>query len=231
FVLAGRQRGDAIASQIIGRTLASHAGFHVGDGQLRARHRGARGIGDQPSHVRCRGGWPKRHQRGQRKQKDDARCIPGKHSYHVDGHQYNIARHTGRYDLEMIRRAALAALMASLYAISAQTPANVLVVVNQSSEISRRIADYYTKKRAIPAENFCRLHVTDTEEIDWSTYSNQIEEPIAACLKQGKRQESILYVVTTLGVPLRVRGNGENQATETCAVDSELTLLYAKMRG
>src|SRR5581483_2624117 len=93
------------------------------------------------------------------------------------------------------------------------------------------IADYYTKKRAIPAENICRLHVTDTEEIDWSTYSNQIEEPIAACLKQGKRQESILYVVTTLGVPLRVRGNGENQATETCAVDSELTLLYAKMRG
>ena len=131
----------------------------------------------------------------------------------------------------MTRRVCLLALVVPAAASFAQTPENVLVVVNQSSEISRRIVDYYTRKRAIPAANVCRLHVTEAEEIDWVVYEKQIEEPVAACLKQGRMEDRILYIVTTLGVPLRVRGAGEGMATEISAVDSELTLLYAKMRG
>src|SRR5436190_2833539 len=112
-----------------------------------------------------------------------------------------------------------------------QTSANVLLVVNQSSEISRHIADYYGQKRAVPAANVCRLHVTDAEEIDWTAYEKQIEAPVAACLKEGGQEEKILYFVTTQGVPLRVHGGGSGLNSETCAVDSELTLLYAKMHG
>jgi uncharacterized protein (TIGR03790 family) len=113
----------------------------------------------------------------------------------------------------------------------AQTSANVLLVINQSSEVSRRIGEYYLKQRAIPTANVCRLRMADAEEIDWTTYESQIEQPIAAFLKRGKLEEQILYIVTTLAVPLRVRGNGSGQTTETAAVDSELTLLYSKMRG
>ena len=124
-----------------------------------------------------------------------------------------------------------AGLLLAAGAALAQTPANVLVVVNQSSEVSRRIGEYYMHRRAIPAANLCRLQVTDAEEIDWSTYESKIEQPVAACLKRGKLEEQILYIATTLGVPLRVAGGGSGQMSETAAVDSELTLLYAKMRG
>jgi uncharacterized protein (TIGR03790 family) len=37
--------------------------------------------------------------------------------------------------------------------------------------------------------------------------------------------------VTTLGVPLRIRGSGDRFENTGAAVDSELTLLYAKMSG
>lgn len=131
----------------------------------------------------------------------------------------------------MMCRACLLALLVPAAATFAQTPENVLVVVNQSSEISRRIGDYYSRQRAIPAANLCRLRVTEAEEIDWAVYEKQIEAPVAACLKQGKMAERILYIVTTLGVPLRVQGEGNGMMTEICAVDSELTLLYAKMHG
>jgi uncharacterized protein (TIGR03790 family) len=127
-------------------------------------------------------------------------------------------------------RACLLALLPAAAAL-AQTPANVLLVVNQASEISRHIADYYTRQRAIPAANLCRLRVTDVEEIDWAVYEKQIENAVAAFLKQGKMEDRILYIVTTLGVPLRVRGAGDGMTTEMCAVDSELALLYAKMHG
>jgi uncharacterized protein (TIGR03790 family) len=122
-------------------------------------------------------------------------------------------------------------LLAAALPACSQTPANVLLVVNQSSEVSRHIGEYYAQRRSIPPANRCRLHVTDAEEIDWPTYESQIEQPIGAFLKHGKLQEQILYIVTTLGVPLRVAGNGSGQTTEIAAVDSELTLLYAKMKG
>jgi uncharacterized protein (TIGR03790 family) len=141
------------------------------------------------------------------------------------------ARAGAAYNEEVMPRARLLALLIPVAAGLAQTSANVLLVVNQSSEVSRRIGEYYARKRAIPAANVCRLRTTEAEEIDWPVYETQIEQGVAACLKQQKLEEKILYIVTTLGVPLRVKGEGSGQTTETCAVDSELTLLYAGMHG
>jgi len=42
----------------------------------------------------------------------------------------------------------------------------------------------------------------------------------------------VLYIVTTLGVPLRVDGSGGSLFTsEHSSVDSELALLYSKLKG
>ncbi len=41
----------------------------------------------------------------------------------------------------------------------------------------------------------------------------------------------MLYIVTTLGVPLKIDGNGTPQNTERASVDSELALLYGKLKG
>jgi uncharacterized protein (TIGR03790 family) len=121
-------------------------------------------------------------------------------------------------------------LLATLPAL-AQTSVNVLVVVNDSSLFSRRIAAYYVQKRSIPLANVCHLKAAIDEEISREVYDKSIEQPIAACLSAHGLQQAILYIVTTLGLPLRVAGSGVQLDTTICAVDSELTLLYSKMRG
>ena len=114
----------------------------------------------------------------------------------------------------------------------AQDGSTVLLVVNRGSNLSRRIADYYISRRGIPLANVCKLDIRpEVEEISWENYVAQVERPIAHCLAKSRLQEQILYIVTTAGVPLKVPGNHPGEGSEACAVDSELTLLYSKMKG
>ena len=123
-------------------------------------------------------------------------------------------------------------LLAGYSTLLAQSGENVLLVVNRAAPLSRRIADYYIHKRGIPLKNVCKLDILEEdEEISWDTYVEEVERPIARCLTKADLREQVLYIVTTMGVPLKVRGPGTGLAAEYCAVDSELTLLYSKMKG
>lgn len=122
-------------------------------------------------------------------------------------------------------------LLAIAQAAAAQSSESVLLVVNGNSAASRQIADYYRARRAIPARNICHLATVSDEEITWETYERQIERPIGECLKKAGLQEKVLYIVTTLGLPLKVDGLGSGMAAEHASVDSELTLLYGKLKG
>lgn len=116
--------------------------------------------------------------------------------------------------------------------LTAQTGANVLLAVNRKSPLSGQVANYYAQRRAVPTANVCSLNTTTDEEIDWNTYQDQIERPIGACLTTAGLQEKVLYIVLTAGVPLKIRGNGTTLAdAEQASVDSELTLLYGKLKG
>jgi uncharacterized protein (TIGR03790 family) len=121
--------------------------------------------------------------------------------------------------------------LAAAASLAAQTGENVLLVVNGNDAASREIAEYYRPRRSIPVKNVCTLSTTSNEEIDWATYEQQVETPIAACLKKNSLQEKVLYIVTTLGVPLKVKGAGSGVTAEYGAVDSELALLYDKLKG
>ena len=68
---------------------------------------------------------------------------------------------------------------------------------------SREIAEYYRPRRSIPVQNVCTLRTTSEEEIDWSTYEQQIERPIADCLRKNGLQETTLYIVTTERIYIR----------------------------
>lgn len=114
--------------------------------------------------------------------------------------------------------------------VLAQPPNTVLVVVNQSSPLSRRIGEYYAEHRRIPASNICRLNATTTEEISRSEFDEQISKPIQSYLRGHNLTEKVLYMVTTDGVPLKIRGN-TGLLGEAASVDSELTLLYSDMHG
>jgi uncharacterized protein (TIGR03790 family) len=115
--------------------------------------------------------------------------------------------------------------------LHAQSGENVLLVVNKTQTISRQIADYYRPRRSVPLKNVCTLSATGQEEITWEIYQDQIENPIADCLKKAGLVEKVYYIVTTMGVPLKVDGAGSGQMSEHASVDSELALLYAKLKG
>jgi uncharacterized protein (TIGR03790 family) len=115
--------------------------------------------------------------------------------------------------------------------VHAQSGIEVLVVMNDVSPASRRIAEYYAGKRAVPVQNLCRIRTAAVESVNWTTYEQEIERPVAACLSSLKDAPPIKYMATTLGVPMRVLGAGAGLEAEGASVDSELSLLYAKMRG
>lgn len=109
-------------------------------------------------------------------------------------------------------------------------PENVLVVINDASARSRTIGEYYVRQRAIPLQNICHLRVSTDETIPRTIYDTKIAAPVAAFLRAGGLTETVLYIVTTQGVPLRIAGS-QGAGGEGASVDSELTLLYQQIHG
>jgi uncharacterized protein (TIGR03790 family) len=132
----------------------------------------------------------------------------------------------------MNRTSLLAAcLLISLPAAGvAQTGANVLVVVNEASPDSGRIAEHYAKVRGVPADQVVRIKVDVADEIERPVFDAQIQSPIAIWLRQHSAQDRILYIVLTKGIPLRIKGTPGRNGT-VASVDSELTLLYKRLLG
>jgi uncharacterized protein (TIGR03790 family) len=122
-------------------------------------------------------------------------------------------------------------LFAVVFSLDAQNGENVLVVVNRNDATSLRIGEYYQSRRSVPAQNICRIETVTDEDISWKIYESEIEQPIGECLKNAGLREKVLYIVTTLGVPLKMTGGEGGPNTENASVDSELTLLYSKMKG
>ena len=50
------------------------------------------------------------------------------------------------------------------------------------------------------------------------------------CLRKGQLSERILYIATTMGVPLKIAGK-PGKETDAASVDSELATLYGAIRG
>ena len=100
----------------------------------------------------------------------------------------------------------------------------VVVLANASSEASLKLARHYVKRRGIPVENIVALPMTTAETINWREFIDTIYQPAqdelmkrgwiegaAGVLKDklGRRKVAIAshrisYLVTCLGVPLRI---------------------------
>src|SRR4051794_28776343 len=99
----------------------------------------------------------------------------------------------------MVPRAAalaFAVLILSGHAAAAETE-RVLLVVNDNSDLSRSIGEYYAQRRGIPAAHICHLKTSTAELIYRDLYDREIAKPIGDFLRQHKLQESIYYIVTT----------------------------------
>jgi len=114
--------------------------------------------------------------------------------------------------------------------IPVRSPATILLVVNDNSPLSRTIGEYYARRRGVPSSNVCHLKASTGEEISRDEYDRQIARPIGGFLRKYSLQESIYYIVTTAGVPLKIAGSGDGMNSSAASVDSELSLLYADLK-
>ena len=122
------------------------------------------------------------------------------------------------------------ALLAAPAAAAAQSGDNVLIVINDASQASVQIGEYYARARSVAQGHIVRLKTATTDSITRAEFTQTIESPIARWLALHNLQDRILYIVLTKGIPLRVPGSDGREGT-VASVDSELTLLYRKMTG
>ena len=99
------------------------------------------------------------------------------------------------------------------------SPAVVLVVKNLSSPDSVVIADYYERKRRVPAENICSVRCPLVEECSMKEYVEQIEGPVRRFI--ARVGHPIDYIVLTRGIPIRTH-EGSNGGY---SVDSLLAVM------
>jgi uncharacterized protein (TIGR03790 family) len=123
----------------------------------------------------------------------------------------------------------LGILVVAQQLLAAQSAANVLLVVNDASPLSRGIGQYYARRRGVPARNVCHIRTAQTEDIERAQYDREIAGPIGACLKRNQLTEQVLYIATTGGVPLKIPGS-DGMGGDYASVDSELTLLYPDLK-
>ena len=95
-------------------------------------------------------------------------------------------------------------------------PSNVLVVINEKSETSKEVGEYYAQKRGIAEKFVLRIECPDKERIDTREYE-LIQKPVKERLDKGDLK--IDYIVLTKGVPFAL-SNG-------FAVDSLLASMEA----
>lgn len=128
---------------------------------------------------------------------------------------------------------ALLTLCALAYAtVRAQGYSDVLVVVNSNSTISQDVATYFKAQRSIPTQNICSIWMPTTEEIDSTTYAGILQQ-IKVYMQSNSLTTSIKYIVTTQGVPLKVRRSSGVFSLQSNAgsFDSDLCLLNSSLEA
>jgi len=129
----------------------------------------------------------------------------------------------------MLARRLIFSLTLATALCRAVTPAEVLIIVNDNSPVSRSIAEYYARRRAIPPDQIVHITAPGQEEIPRAIFQSQIAAPVAEFLRRKGWIDRILVFVTTTGVPLKISG-AQGMGGDAASVDSELAALYLDLR-
>jgi len=107
------------------------------------------------------------------------------------------------------------------------TPAGrVVVVQNENSAISRAIAADYRQRRGV--QYIVTIKCPDSaveplsETIDLVTFKQNIERPLRVFLTNHR---GVDFIVLTKGIPIRLRGAGEESGLEWFSLDSRLAAI------
>jgi uncharacterized protein (TIGR03790 family) len=91
-------------------------------------------------------------------------------------------------------------------------PREVFLLVNKNVPESRRVAEHYCAKRAVPKENIIVLDLPAGEDISRDDYDRRLAAPLRDALKDRREQAKVL--LTVYGVPLRVAGSKPSKEEE-----------------
>jgi uncharacterized protein (TIGR03790 family) len=80
---------------------------------------------------------------------------------------------------------------------------DVMVIVNDRSSQSTTIAGYFASRRNIPSWHVCHINVDSSESIDSASFVG-VKRSIEQWMRSRNLSDSINYIVTTKGCPLRV---------------------------
>ncbi len=137
-----------------------------------------------------------------------------------------------------MKKILIGALLCASTTTFAQTStdySDVAVIVNDNSSASVSVSNYFQQARNIPAQNMIHINVPATEIID-SLQFEDLRTQIENYLVTNNLVDSINYLVTTKGVPLRVERTGCVPAPgvnilNCTSVESELTLILSANAG
>jgi uncharacterized protein (TIGR03790 family) len=126
------------------------------------------------------------------------------------------------------KNAVLCALSVVVWATCAYAQVSyddVAVIVNVNSASSQLVGNYFKAARNIPAVNMIYVSADTVEEID-SVGFNQLRAQVEQHLVNNNLVNTINYLVTTKGVPLKVnRGNIGAMNSPSSSVESDLALI------
>lgn len=108
---------------------------------------------------------------------------------------------------------------------------DVGVIVNDNSQVSIDIANYFKQARNIPEVNMIHIQTVTDEIIDTTEFRN-IQYQIKNYILQNNLQDQLNYLVTTKGVPFNIEVDSCSYVSpltfmKCSSVESELTLLLS----
>ena len=132
--------------------------------------------------------------------------------------------------LRLLAYSVAATLLASR-SVFASGYQDVAVVVNTNSQVSLAIGSYYQSAHGIPEINIIRVNTTTDETIDDAVFAS-LRSQIECHLRDNNLADSINYIVTTKGVPLRIdRGDVTGLGCTSASVESELMCVLGPYSG
>lgn len=116
---------------------------------------------------------------------------------------------------------------AGTFSLSAQTVSyeDVGVIVNTTDSASVAIADYFMTSRSIPSTNRIEIQVPSKEEISQEEFDS-LRAQVERVLAKNGLFDQLNYLVTTKGVPLKIKRNDPDTKGCNASVESELMLLH-----
>ena len=115
-------------------------------------------------------------------------------------------------------------------------PSQVFIVYNRNLPVSREIAEYYMKRRGVPATQSIGLALPlpdGGDNISRADYLAKVRVPLRGWLRHEKLQDKIKCIVTVYGVPLRIGGTGVMSEDKPLLreTNAELDSATAEMEG